>query len=335
MPALDLRRMIGQLVTSEGVIGSADFTVTQRGAGANMSVDVAAGSAYVKDDHGAGGGVYAATWTATENVTIAAADPTNPRIDRIVLQIKDNALGDGANSITLQRIAGTPTAGATLVNLNGAGAVPGSSLLLANVLVPAAASSIVNANIDSSSTVRVQASLGGVSSQRKTSSKTVNNSVADTDLLNGEFTLKANTLGTTGRARLWLSGDWLNNTGSAHNPPAFKLKLGGTTLLDTGNSASLSASANRGAWELYCNLMNLGATGSQEVGINGMLYAGVDKNFSTGNGCYSATKVLNLVGRNNGSVDTTADQALVFSVVNNVANASYETRLLCAVLIIE
>lgn len=148
MPALDLRRLNGVVVAAEGVKTSSDFLVAQRGAGANMSVDVAAGQCYVQDDHGAGGGYYHAVWNATDNVAIAAADPTNPRIDRVVVRVRDQFLGDATNAIDLFVVQGTPSAGATLVNCTGAGAVPGSCLLLANVLVPAASSSVITANID-------------------------------------------------------------------------------------------------------------------------------------------------------------------------------------------
>ncbi|MEK6252802.1 MAG: hypothetical protein AABM43_12910, partial [Actinomycetota bacterium] len=88
------------------------------------------------------------TLDATENVTIAAADPSNPRVDRVVVRVRDAFLGDVTNEIDIFVVAGTPTGGATLTNCTGAGAVPGSSLLIANVLVDAAASSIVTAKID-------------------------------------------------------------------------------------------------------------------------------------------------------------------------------------------
>lgn len=148
MPALDLRRLVGKLIRSEGVCGVNELKVSQRGAGANMSVDVAAGSAYIADDHAAGGGFYHAVWTAVENVTLTAADPTNPRIDRIVLRVRDSYLGDADNTVSMVALAGTPTAGATLANLSGAQAVPGSSLLLANVLVAAADTAITDSEID-------------------------------------------------------------------------------------------------------------------------------------------------------------------------------------------
>ncbi len=148
MPAVDLRRLNGMMIRGEGVCGLGDLAVSQRGAGANMSVDVAAGSAYVKDDHGSGGGFYLATFSAVENVTITAADGSNPRLDRICLRIRDAYLGDAANDISIVTVNGTPTGGATLLNLSGAAAVPSNHLLLANVLVAAADTSITTSEID-------------------------------------------------------------------------------------------------------------------------------------------------------------------------------------------
>ena len=156
MPAVDLRRFLGVGVLSEGAKSATDLLVAQRGAGANMSVDVSAGSCYVADDHGSGGGYYHGVWSATENVLVSAAHPTLPRVDRVVVQVLDQFLGDASNAIAITVIPGTATAGATLANLTGAPAVPGSSLLLANVLVPAASVSVTTANIDTS----VKATLG-------------------------------------------------------------------------------------------------------------------------------------------------------------------------------
>lgn len=161
MPAVDLRQMLGAVISSEGVRTSTDLQVTQRAAGANLSVDVAAGSAAIQDDHATGGGFYAYTLATATNVPVGAADASNPRIDRIVIRVRDSALGDAANDVGPVVVAGTASAGANLTNLTGAAAVPDSSLLLANVLVGAAASTVPNANIDSTSTVRLSLSAAG------------------------------------------------------------------------------------------------------------------------------------------------------------------------------
>jgi hypothetical protein len=133
------------LTIGEGVRTGSELVVSQRAAGANMSIDVSAGSAVINDDHADGGGVYAYTLGAATNVAVTGSDPTNPRIDRVVIRVRDQGLGDAANDQGPVVVAGTPTSGATLANLNGAAAVPGSSVLLANILVPAASSSVTKA----------------------------------------------------------------------------------------------------------------------------------------------------------------------------------------------
>lgn len=137
-------RMVFDSVYDEGVVDPASngLKVSQRGAGANMSVDVTAGKAVITGDDAALQGKYFVRSTALENVVIAAADPTNPRIDVIVLEVRDNNVtGGGFSDARLRVIQGIP-AGAPAVP-----ATPGSAIALARVAVAAGAVSIVNANI--------------------------------------------------------------------------------------------------------------------------------------------------------------------------------------------
>jgi len=158
MPSLDLRRFVSALLTSEGVQGSGDMAVTQRGAGANMSTDIAAGKALVQGDSVAFQGMYLAYNDATVNLTgFTASHATLPRVDRVVLRVRDAFHGDAANDEAFIILTGTATSGATLANLTGAAAVGNSQLLLANILIPAASASITTANIDT--TVRPKLTL--------------------------------------------------------------------------------------------------------------------------------------------------------------------------------
>lgn len=154
MPALDLRRTVG-VGRSEGVVAGGDMAVAQRAAGANLSVDIAAGEAYVQGDAITNQGMYYAYNDAVSNLaTFTAAHATLPRIDRVALRVRDAFHGDAANDEAFVVVTGTATSGATLANLTGATAVPANHLLLANVLIPAAATSITTANIDT--TVRAR-----------------------------------------------------------------------------------------------------------------------------------------------------------------------------------
>jgi hypothetical protein len=65
------------------------FAVTQRGAGANFSVDVAAGHAYVLGDDITGQGLYEVWNDATVNVVTPGAPGSGTKTYRLALQIQD------------------------------------------------------------------------------------------------------------------------------------------------------------------------------------------------------------------------------------------------------
>jgi hypothetical protein len=148
--AIDLRRILTGCL-QEGVVEAGAFEVTERGAGANMSVDIAAdvGFAYVQGDSITAQGLYCVPpHSATINETITTADSSNPRVDQVILEIRDNTHdASGGNEARIRVVAGTPTSGATLNNRSGAAVKPGSAIVLADVLVPASDTSISNSQI--------------------------------------------------------------------------------------------------------------------------------------------------------------------------------------------
>jgi hypothetical protein len=163
-------RLIDDLF-SEGIVAPTDLAVVQNPGGADLSVTVNTGSAVIAVDtpyggkrrcrltaasnSGTPGIVNAADWITT----FATPHATLPRIDRVVAIVRDsNVDSSGAYDVKLKVIAGTATSGATLTNLTGAAAVPVNSFLLANVLVGAAATQILSANIDT--TIRIRAANG-------------------------------------------------------------------------------------------------------------------------------------------------------------------------------
>lgn len=120
------------------------LAVTERGAGANMSVDVAVGGAMVGGTAGAGSahrGDYFAYCDATENVVITASDPTNPRIDLVGIRIRDTAYGEADNVPVITVVTGTAA------GVPAEPAVPDNFLTLARVDVPAADTAIGAAQI--------------------------------------------------------------------------------------------------------------------------------------------------------------------------------------------
>lgn len=136
-PAQYDRLMLGNLVCGEGVADyhNGALLVTTGGAGLNLSV--AQGGGWVEGDDD-DRGFYSIYNDAAATVTATAADPTNPRIDTVVARVYDSTYGEGADEWVIEILAGTPTGGATLTNLNGAASVSGiNALVLAYVLVPA------------------------------------------------------------------------------------------------------------------------------------------------------------------------------------------------------
>lgn len=156
VPFQRMRRLLQDTAgLQEGVVGAGDFAVSQRAAGANMSVDVALGAAWVQVDTGANNGVAHVASDAIANVSVTTSDATNPRVDQVTLRWNDTSIPTGAGNVpTLQVLAGTPTAGAQIANPSAAGyragaaSLPNDSLRLADFLVPATSTSVTNANIN-------------------------------------------------------------------------------------------------------------------------------------------------------------------------------------------
>jgi hypothetical protein len=179
---------------------------------------------------------------------------------------------------------------------------------------------------------------------RKTTAKAVNTTTAATDLLNnGEITVGAGVLGTTGVLRLTAFGDWLQNSGGAAAAPRFQLVLGGTTIFDTGALAvTFANNASRFGWEINAKIVNAGSASAQASTFNVIL--------TTGNGPSGAITTTFTVGEGNieiasgfqtvrgqaanpsTTVNTAASAALALNVINGSASATYETKLLGAIV---
>jgi len=135
-------RQFVELIGTEGVIGPTALAVSQRSAGAAMSVDVAAGKAFVAGDDQANQGTYLIVNEATVELPITPADPSNSRIDAVILQVRDpNAGGPAGDDVIVTVLTGTPAASPVPPS------VPASAILLASVVVPAAATSITDSDI--------------------------------------------------------------------------------------------------------------------------------------------------------------------------------------------
>lgn len=139
-PAESDRLNAQALYATTGIIGSASMAVTPNSP-AGMSVLVATGWAAVVGTTQPNMGVYTAFNDATVTLTVTTANPTNPRIDRVVMTVRDAYYSGAFNDVIYQVIAGTPAGSPT------APATPANSISLATIAVGAGVTSITAGNI--------------------------------------------------------------------------------------------------------------------------------------------------------------------------------------------
>lgn len=131
------------------------LAVSQRGAGANMSVDVAIGDAIIPRSDGTYG--HPSFNDAVYNQAITTADPSNPRRDIIVMYIDygetpSTGVSNNTNGVVkITAVAGTPAGSPSDPNDAAIQSAVGASnpfVKLARVRVAAGATSITNSVID-------------------------------------------------------------------------------------------------------------------------------------------------------------------------------------------
>ncbi len=127
-------------------------------AASGMNVSVAMGYVLCPSSAGSVYGGYLFGLSSAATLSVATSDPTNPRIDMVVAYVYDD--GESDSSAYVEVLTGTPTAGATLTNLNGAPVAPANSVILAYVLVPAASTSVSSGNVSNTTTKTV--AQGGI-----------------------------------------------------------------------------------------------------------------------------------------------------------------------------
>lgn len=111
----------------------------QVNASSGMNITVAAGFAFVQGTASGTAGMYEGCLDTTSTLTVTTSDPTNPRIDNVIVRFVDN--GNNTSTGTVEITAGTPAASPIAPPL------PANSLLLATIAVGALVSSIVAGNI--------------------------------------------------------------------------------------------------------------------------------------------------------------------------------------------
>jgi hypothetical protein len=146
----------GAMATRPGVLQGATRWRVQPGSGMHITVD--GGAAVIPSGVSALQGAYRVAMIALATLDVATSDPSNPRIDAVWIEVDD--VGSSSSTAQVEILPGTPTPGATLVNLLGAPAAPTTGLLLAYVLVPAGSTSVTSGNISDQRTYTV--SPGGI-----------------------------------------------------------------------------------------------------------------------------------------------------------------------------
>lgn len=130
-----------RFLAAEGVVGLTALEVTERAAGANLSVDVAAGWVGVAGDTNTNRQpLYWCFNDAVVNLGISP-DPSDPRKVLVVAQVTDEGFSGTGREWELLAIHGTPAASPTVPSL------PDSALPLAIIDVPAADTAIADAQI--------------------------------------------------------------------------------------------------------------------------------------------------------------------------------------------
>ena len=137
-----------------GVFGiGSDLVMSAPSSG--MTVNNATGEALVPGTSSTTQSGYYFRGSSTTNTSVAASNPTNPRIDLVCATVNDQGYVGSLNTGVIQVVTGTPTSGATLANLSGAPALPTSSLLIGYILVPANATSIITADLSATTVTPV------------------------------------------------------------------------------------------------------------------------------------------------------------------------------------
>ena len=127
---------------AHGVARNADFAVTQNGT-PNMSVNVAAGGAFIRGTQNANQGAYHVWNDGTVNLPISAADVTNGRRDLVIAQVRDSAYSGADDDARITVVTGTPAA----VPADPSLASFPNALVLARITVAAGDTAINTADI--------------------------------------------------------------------------------------------------------------------------------------------------------------------------------------------
>jgi len=139
-PAENDRLTTQALWATTGIISPSSLAITANSP-VGMSVLAASGWAAIVGTIQPNMGTYVGYNDATVTLTIAAANPSNPRIDLVCMTVNDSYYTGATDNVVLQVITGTPASSPVAPTL------PANSISLATVAVAAGALSITSGNI--------------------------------------------------------------------------------------------------------------------------------------------------------------------------------------------
>ena len=155
-----VRLLVRDLVNDRhGIIQETAFQVVQRGAGANNSVDVSVGGIIIPGTQSGTQGSYYVVNDAVVNVPMStAAHATLPRIDSVIVSVRDSFYAGINNDALLVYVAGTAAASPVAPTITDP-----NFYRLANISVPANDNTITTADITDQRTVSPQGRAVAVS----------------------------------------------------------------------------------------------------------------------------------------------------------------------------
>ena len=167
----------------------------------------------------------------------------------------------------------------------------------------------------------------------KITEKDVNTTVTKTDLLNGEITIGANALSSSGAIVIDCGGKFKNDTGATRKL-TLELKLGSTVLWDSNASDNINQSSVIRAWHFKCAIQSLGATNSQR-GSGIFLLCDTNAAATTGTGHIGANDQLFAAFETvAGTEDMTSSKALTLSVTLSASSADLSMQLEHATILV-
>lgn len=135
-------------------------------------------------------------------------------------------------------------------------------------------------------------------------------------------TIPAGIMGTTGIVDLKMVGDWLNN-GAAGRGYVLRIYAGGTKIVDTATTSSITQQTTRRALTVYAQFANLNSASSNK--LSGSATLGINNAPTTGISTLATGQFAAAFGSDTVSIDTSV--AWNFKVTLQFASGVSESTL--------